>query len=209
MDYDYFYKENDFYFGLQPSPAMVRYISKYKVVPCKVVDIGAGEGRNSFFLAKYGFNVTAIEPSDSGAKKIFTYAQKEGIQVTIKKDDFLDGIHDIYEVDLFVASTVLDQMETDELKMAIKEIYNRLNNNGYVFATVFTEEDPGFLKQKDSDISECGMTVKHYFKKNELRSLFSDFDILEYEEERFKDCSHGKPHYHGIAILFARKRSEE
>lgn len=209
MEFDYFYKRNDFYFGLQASPAMIKYISKYKVLPCKVVDIGAGEGRNSFFLAKYGFDVTAIEPSELGVKKMLLYAQKERIQITIKKDNFLDGMHNIYDVDFFIASTVLDQMETDDLKMAILEINNKLNIHGYVFATVFTEDDPGFLKQKDCDISECGITVKHYFKKNELKNLFVNYDILEYEEKRFRDCSHGKPHYHNIAIIFARKKSEE
>lgn len=205
MNYNYFYEQTGFYFGDKPSFALVEYITKYNIMPCLVVDIGAGEGRNSFYLVKKGFTVVAIEPSDLGVKKMIDYIKREKLHLDVIKSDFFNGVKEISNIDFFVASTVLDQMSEIEIIQAKTEIYNKLRINGYVFASAFTRDDPGFLKKDTQHISECGGTVKHYFRKNELRELFSDFKILEYEEKYFEDLTHGNPHYHSIAILLAQK----
>lgn len=205
MDYNYFYNKEDFYFGEKPSVALKDYISKYNIKPCTVVDIGAGEGRNSFYLAKQGFTVVAIEPSDVGVKKMINYAKQNEIQIEIIKADFFNGVRNIFNIDFFIASTVLNHFSLKEIIQAKKEIYSRLNQKGYIFVSVFTEDDPGFLQKDVPEASECRITIKRYFKQNELKELFSDWRILEYREEYFQDLTHGKPHYHGIAILFAQK----
>ena len=73
-----------------------------------------------------------------------------------------------------------------------------LRPGGYIYALVFTEDDPGFHKDT-SNASECSSFIKHYFKKNELFEYFSDFDVLEYSEYVKEDTTHGPLHYHGKA----------
>lgn len=205
MEYDLFYQQSGFYFGMIPSPALTMYLEKYNVAPCMAVDIGAGEGRNSFFLIEKGFQLVAIEPNGLGVNKMLEYAKQNQLPLDVIESDIFNGVKGIRDAGLIIASTVLDQLTVAEVSIAAEEIYNRLMPGGYVFASTFTENDPGYKKTNTNEISECGTTVKHYFKKNELKEVFGKFDILEYKEEYFEDRTHGKPHFHEIAILFARK----
>lgn len=205
MKYNDFYNRTGFYYGEAPSPSLQKYLLKYNVLPCLAVDIGAGEGRNSYFLAEKGYSVVAIEPNYYGTKKIMDYAQHKGLQIRIINNDFFNGIKDCWNVGLFIAATVLDHLTKEEIIRAKTEIYHRLIPGGYLFASVFTEDDPGFLMRDPSIISECGSTVQYYFKKNELRELFSELQTLEFKEVYFKDVTHGSPHFHSVAILFAKK----
>lgn len=95
-------------------------------------------------------------------------------------------------------------MEHNEIGQTVSEIKRILKPGGYVYILVFTEDDPGF-KKDTNNASECLLFIKHYFKKNELKELFSGFNILEYSEYMKRDTTHGPIHYHGKAKLFARK----
>ena len=203
MDFDYFYSNNDNYFGEKPSDGLVEMLNNYKVSIGKALDIGAGEGRNSLFLAQCGFDVTAIEPTKDGSNKIIKEANKLGLDINVLNCDYLsDESSELYN--FILAGTSLDHMEKSDIDKAIDKLKNSLNKNGYVYIVVFTEEDPGFFKQKEN-ASECSSFIKHYFSKNELKNYFNDFDILYYDEYTKEDNSHGKPHIHGKAKLIARK----
>ena len=204
MKFDDFYSRPNFYFSQGHSGGMEKCLQKYSILPCLAVDIGAGEGRNTLYLASLGFNVTAIEPSTVGAEKIRQRAEEYNLPVNIVASDFLTASHDLFDVGFVVALTSLEHMETDYLSKTIDEIKRVMKPGGYIYIIVFTEEDPGF-KKDTSNASECALFVKHYFRKNELRNYFSDFEILEYSEYVKEDTTHGPIHYHGKAKLFARK----
>ena len=61
----------DYYLGDRPSPFLVREIEQIKrLAPgTTALDIACGEGRNSIFLARQGFRVTALDISDVGIAK--------------------------------------------------------------------------------------------------------------------------------------------
>ena len=61
MKFDDFYRSKGNYFSTQQSDGMQVMIEKYNVKPSRALDIGAGEGRNSIYLAKLGFDVVAVE----------------------------------------------------------------------------------------------------------------------------------------------------
>ena len=206
MNFDDFYSKSDRYFSPLHSGGMEECLKKYNVEPCLAVDIGAGEGRNSFFLAKNGFQVIAIEPSKVGAEKIIKTSNELGLVIDVRNEDFLTASKKLQNVGFIVALTSLEHMDDDYLVETIEEIKRVLKPGGYVYIMVFTEEDPGFRKDID-DASECSMFIKHYFKKNELKGYFFDFEILEYSEYKKEDTTHGPVHYHGKAKLFGRKRN--
>lgn len=168
------------------------------------LDLGAGEGRNSFFLASLGFVVISVEPSKVGAEKILTRAENEKLNIQVYNSEFLSVSRELSELGLVVALTSLEHMEHNEIGQTVSEIKRILKPGGYVYILVFTEDDPGF-KKDTNNASECSLFIKHYFKKNELKELFSDFNILEYSEYMKRDTTHGPIHYHGKAKLFARK----
>ena len=207
MTFDEVYSNADAYFGTAHSGGMEECMRKYSVVPCVAIDIGAGEGRNSIWLASNGFDVYAIEPSRAGAKKIQQKAKEHGMKLHVFNKDFLTAARSLSNVGFVLAMTSLEHMEYDSLSETINEIKRILKPGGYIYAMVFTEEDPGYIKDKVNS-SECAQFIKHYFKKNELKEMFSDFEILEYSEYMKKDDTHGPIHYHGKAKLFARKKQQ-
>lgn len=131
-------------------------------------------------------------------------ALQENLNIKIYNSDFLSISKRLSNLGFVLALTSLEHMEYDYLNETISEIKNILIPGGYVYALVFTEDDPGFKKDLNN-ASECSLFIKHYFKQNELKEFFSDFDILEYTEYVKKDITHGPAHYHGKAKLFARK----
>ena len=62
MTYNEYYTVNKNAFGIEPEKILVDYnhlLSK----EYPVLDIGAGEGRNTLYLARLGYSVDAIDPS--------------------------------------------------------------------------------------------------------------------------------------------------
>ena len=204
MHFNDFYAKTDNYFSTQHSDGMEDAIKKYSISPCKALDIGAGEGRNSLYLAERGFDVIAIEPSDVGSKKILQLSTERGLDIRVCQADFLSVATDIENIGLVVALTVLEHMQYDYMIQAVSVIKKSMRPGGYIYIVAFTEDDPGF-KKDTKNASECAMFIQHYFKKGELRDLFSDFMIREYSEYIKEDISHGPLHYHGKAKLIAQK----
>ena len=204
MIFNDFYSKSSHYFSNNHSGGMQECLEKYKVAPCLAIDIGAGEGRNSLYLASQGFSVLAIEPSSVGAMKIKEQAKQHDLDLKVLNSDFLSISKDYSGVGFVLALTSLEHMEYEYLCRTITEIKRVLKPGGYLYILVFTEEDPGFKKMYN-EASECALFIKHYFKKDELKELFSDFDIIEYREYIKEDTTHGPVHFHGKAKLFAQK----
>lgn len=204
MDFNYFYSQENFYFSQNHSGGMETCLKKYSVQPCSALDIGAGEGRNSIYLASCGFSVTAIEPSAVGANKIKERAKEHNLNVKVYNDIFLSVSKDLSDIGFVVALTSLEHMEFDCLIKTVCEIKRLMIPGGYIYIIVFTEDDPGYNKDLEN-ASECSLFIKHYFKKGELKAFFDDFEILEYDEYMKEDRTHGPIHFHGKAKLFARK----
>lgn len=204
MNFNNFYSKTDKYFSTNHSDGMEFAIKKYSITPCKALDIGAGEGRNSLYLAEIGFDVIAVEPSDIGAKKIIQQSTEKGLDIYVYQTDFLSVAKNISNVGFVVLLTVLEHMEYNYMLQTISKIKQSMQSGGYIYIVAFTEDDPGF-KKDIKNASECSMFIRHYFKKGELFDLFSDFEILEYSEYVKEDDSHGPLHYHGKAKLIAKK----
>ncbi len=86
------FESQDSFLGEHPSPFLAREIERIKsLVPgLNALDIACGEGRNSLFLARHGFKVTALDISDIGLAKGRNRAQTEGVNVEFLRVD-LDG----------------------------------------------------------------------------------------------------------------------
>ena len=68
-----------FNWGLKPSPILEKFI--HLIPKGKAIDIGAGEGRDSFFLAKNGFEVEAIDKDSENLDKCKKFAQQKNLPI--------------------------------------------------------------------------------------------------------------------------------
>jgi tellurite methyltransferase len=204
-------KKSDLYYT-RPTVVLKENIEKIRVSNGIALDIGCGDGRNSFFLAEQGFKVKAFDISISGIEKINRIAKTKNLSIEAQCRDIRDLDFQESTFDLIVASTILDHLEEEEAVNLAGNIRHWLKPYGFLYAGVFTIDDPAYklrekvLPQEDKDkVSETGSLIKRFFARSELRNLFSDFKEVYYCEGVEEDLSHGRPHFHGIARLLCQK----
>ncbi|MDP2924569.1 MAG: methyltransferase domain-containing protein [Candidatus Omnitrophota bacterium] len=206
------YKQKKFYWGLKPDLLLVKFL---KFIPKgAVLDIGAGEGRNSIFLAENNFRVEAIDKIAEGLIKCKNFAKQKNLSIKtklcdIRKFDFKKNKHS-----LIIAVASLDFLKKSEIKKIIFKIKKSLQKEGIIYIVVFTTQDPVYKKLSETKkpieintfYSERLGCYRHFFAQNELKKIFKEFEILHYQEYLKKDA-HPDPHYHGLAEIIAKKGS--
>jgi SAM-dependent methyltransferase len=168
-----------------PMPSHVSKIVKRHFVHAKVgraLDIASGPGRNAMFLAEQGFNVDAVDISDTALSYL------EGVKNvrTICAD--LDTYTLETGYDLIVNCNFLDRSLVPQMKQA-------LNGDGVILFETFVEtEGEGYHMPSNP---------AYHLHVNELLELFRDFEIICYEEKVDINLRGEKIK---VASLVARKR---
>lgn len=82
--YDDVYNEEGFYWGENPNTLALGIpdiVSPRGNQGIKLIDLGAGEGRDSIFFSSHGFDVTAVDASEPGLEKIRRWAEEENLKI--------------------------------------------------------------------------------------------------------------------------------
>ncbi len=182
-------------------PKMAPELRKYiKLLNGKeVLDLGVGKGYNSVLLSNFGFNVTGVDISNESLKYIeenfdcanLTLINKDVREFEIEKNKY----------DLILSSNVLHFMPKEDFLKIIKKIKENLKEDGLIYISVFSKEDPSSKLNKDFKENTC----ISYFSKEEILDIFSDFTTILISDEYSLDLGHGKPHYHGMIKYIGKK----
>lgn len=208
-EYDEFYLrdgEDNPSFGGNPSNEL-RKLILLKPGKGKAIDLGCGDGRNSLYLAKEGYVVTALDISGAAIDKLKSKldSMKRGNRIEPIREDIVRFTFPGNQYNLAVAITLLDHLEKDEIESIFRKTVDSLTNGGILLAKVHTIDDPG-ANGGNEQASELAYMIKHYFRRNELYDLTSRYlHVLDYEEISEEDRTHGKTHRHSFAIVTARK----
>lgn len=84
------YSTNEFIFGTEPNDFLKANIDKLKS-GC-VLCLADGEGRNGVYLAKLGFDVTAVDMSEVGLEKARQLAADNGVEIQTVLADLNDFV---------------------------------------------------------------------------------------------------------------------
>jgi cyclopropane fatty-acyl-phospholipid synthase-like methyltransferase len=205
------YDREEIAFGLRPSAELASYLSQ--ITPTGfAVDLGAGPGRNAIALAQAGLRVLAVDLSRRGLDRLLDQAQSlnvdyriETMVADVREVELVEG-----QVDVMVATTVLDHIPLEDAQTLWIRIERCLSDQGVVYAEVHTTEDPGCSSAPGRDnpypVSETAGCVKHYFSSGELLRMATESSalrVLRYEERLEWDYTHGNEHHHGKAVLLA------
>ena len=210
--FDRFYDRDNFSFGDRPSEQLRRFIDESGLTG-RALDLGAGDGRNTLFLARCGFDVTAVDSSPVGLQKLARFAERFGLarRIEIICSDVRAFNPPAEAFDLIVLVTLLDHLPGDDIPPLWQRLTASLRPDGALYVKVHTTDDPGCERTGGSAnaiASELASHIRHYFRPNELLRLARDgYRVIRYEETREYDTSHGPPHHHAFARLIARKRS--
>ncbi len=209
VDYDKKFKGNFPKFPAKLDIELKRYLN---LVPGKeVLDLGIGQGRNSIPLAELGFNVTGVDYSTKcleickNACNKLKLVQSDIRTFDIEKDKY----------DMILSGYVLHFLHKNDSYQIIKNIKNNLKNNGIVYISVFSLEDPKFSKHStSSDFEILDNNILHnkvndtyvsFFSKDEVLNLFSDFKTIFVSEEYCLEQNVETPHYAGVIKYIGQK----
>ena len=195
--YDRIYSENRTTFGTAPVPLVE------KVLNCinsgRAIEFGAGEGRNSLFLASKGFQVTAIDISSAAIEKIKERAEAERIVVDAKVAD-ITQLEPTDTYDLVVCTFTLHHLARNQALDFLEKMKRCTRSGGFNLVTSFTKSGDFYRKNPNTD--------KFYLDEHELKNLYSDWEVVTYFEKEgkaFAKHPDGTPMSNVVAGIIARR----
>ena len=182
-------------FGLEPSEPAKKSLKLFQEKNInKIVELGAGLGRDTIFFAKNYIHVTALDYSSSGIKVINEKAEKQNLSKNIstkifdirKKLPFEDESVDACFSHMLYCMA-LTSLEIESLN---NEIFRILKPGGINIYTVRHINDGDYKKgiHRGEDLYENDGFIVHFFSKEKVKSYLKGFQniIIEtFEEGKF------------------------
>ena len=182
-------------FGLEPSTPAKKALKIFKNNKTnKIVELGAGLGRDSIYFAKNSIYVEALDYSQSGIKNINQKIKQNNLSNLIKTKIFdvrktlpfkNNSIEGVYSHMLYCMA-----LTTSDLESLNKEIHRILKPGGINIYTVRHTNDGDYKKgiHRGEDMYENDGFIVHFFSKNKIKSLLDGFINLKttsFEEGSF------------------------
>jgi SAM-dependent methyltransferase len=184
------YKTDNSFFGEEPSNFALLSFNHMKANNVKkVLELGAGHGRDTIFFASNGINVDALDYSSAAIDILNKIAKEKRLPIKSQTFDvknplpFADGYFDaVYSHMLFNM-----RFSEGELHFAFSEIRRVLKPEGFNFLSVRNRHDKSCGKgvEVDKEIFDIDGFQIRFFAERELQDLISveGFEILWIKEE--------------------------
>jgi len=174
-----------------PLPVVVDFADDLKREGVKtVLDLGCGAGRHSILLGKAGFQVVALDISETALRILEGRLKTASIDnVTLVRhemwelpfiDDYFDGV---------VCTNVLHHGKLVQIKQMTRELHRVMEEGASAFVVALSTADfrRGNGKKLEPNTyvftegEERGI-IHHFFPRQELQSCFGKFEIVSFEE---------------------------
>jgi len=170
-----------------PNPLLVEFIEAIdldaKAVRPTAVDLGCGGGRDAVFLAKQGWQVSAIDHEARVIKRAKQLANRAGASVKFRNCDLKkNGCLTDQCFDLVLVMRFLNRELFEQIKQIVKP-------GGWIVFQTFSQGCEKFGSPKNPNF---------ILKPNELAEVFADFQIIT---DRIDQISDGRP----VASFIAQK----
>jgi ubiquinone/menaquinone biosynthesis C-methylase UbiE len=174
-----------------PLAEVVEFVSELKHANAKtILDLGCGAGRHSILLAKEGFQVAALDVSETALKTLDTRlkAGSVGNVVLIQHEmgelpfieDYFDGV---------VSTNVLHHGKSFEIKKTIDELYRVMKPGASAFIIALSSSDfrkgTGAKLERNTYVFTKGEErgiIHHFFTRQELQSFLRKFETVSFNE---------------------------
>jgi len=167
-----------------------------------VLDIGAGEGKNTLYMAKLGCYVDAIDISMTALRKLQFLNDFESYknQINLINADVLT-FNSNKKYDLVISYGLLHALGTRiNVQNVITALKSCVKVNGYIIIASFNNLVPPPSIQPY-------LKIDAFLNPFELKTIFTDWEIINYEEEIITETHHTSnvEHQHSISRLIAKK----
>lgn len=179
---------------LKKQPVWATWTSDVQVGGFRVLDLGSGAGRNSFYFAQMGANATGLEISKTAIEIGEQNAKEAGLNIKYIKQ----SIGEKFPVEDSSVDLLLDVTSSNSLTEAEREVFlseaNRvLKSGGYFFvkalclegdsnAKFLIKNHPG--KEKDTyTMPGLGVTERVWTKEDFVKTYEKYFKIVSIEKK--------------------------
>lgn len=198
--YDGEYEKEEYYWGIKHSllAEQVTKIMQDKIEQGKrLLDIGSGEGRDSIYFAKCGFQVDSLEISTPGIEKIKKYSQLAGCGVQVIHANMIG-----YELtgcyDVIYSMGSLQFLPLEERQKHFEKYKRQTCSGGLNVHLVFVEKP--FIK-----VAPDWEKNEFFYMSGDLARYYHDWEIIQCEEQIIDCDSADIPHQHVVNYIVARK----
>ncbi|AFH61799.1 SAM-dependent methyltransferase [Paenibacillus caseinilyticus] len=194
------YKQEAYYWGKEPNELAKRvpaFIPEERRPGKKLLDLGAGEGRDSVFLAKLGFDVLAMDFASEGLAKARRLAEEAKVSIRTLEGDLNDWMLPL-SVDVIYSIGTLQYLHPENRPRQFRHWQDRTAAGGLHVLFAFT-------RHPDVETAPDWGKNEYLYEPQELESCYPHWDTLVSETAIFDCCSSGVAHRHAASILIARK----
>lgn len=175
-------------------------LSRTKIFQAKrVIDLGAGEGRDSVFLARHGFDVVAMDFAPAGLAKAERLAAEMDTSIRTAEGDINTFVFP-HRADIVYSIGALQYIHPDNRERQFRHFQDNTPPQGLHALFAFTEHP-------DVPVAPDWGANEYLYQRDELQAYYSGWETLLSEEIIFDCSSSGIPHRHAARIVIARKSS--
>jgi cyclopropane fatty-acyl-phospholipid synthase-like methyltransferase len=216
--FDEAYRDTTDYFGEKPEKILVA--NAYVLDAGRpALDVGGGQGRNAFFMARNGVIVHAIDPSAQACASMDAGAREQELPVRAIQTGFeafdptsVDAAFESYgTICLFGLVQMLAREEIELLRNRV-DLWS--GDGTVVFVTGWTTDDPAYASCSrdwrslgDHSFSDDAGTVRTFLERGAATRLFGGFEVIHHWEGMGPEHRHGDgpPQRHGMFELVVRR----
>lgn len=176
-------------FGAEPSePARIVAEWLKREGKTRLLELGSGQGRDTLFFARNGFQVQALDYTATAVEAIRDKAGKLGLSESVTATQ-----HDIRQP-LPLAGGSFDAcyshmlycmaLTTSQLELLSREVWRVLRPGGLHIYTVRHTHDPDYGEgvPRGEDLYEAGGFIVNYFSREKVAHLASGYELLAIDE---------------------------
>lgn len=206
MSYEKEYSRTGALFGMEPAACLKSFAGKLEP-GARVLDIGAGQGRNAFFLAGRGVRVHALEPSEAGAASIRRRAAEEDLPVEVFTALFEEFSPPAGAYDGVMAFGVMPDLRWSSIRALVERMARWSRPGAVLWLVGFTTEDPAHASIRESwkalgegSYESPEGRIRTYLRPGRILELFEGCSVLHHWEGIGPVHRHGggAPERHGL-----------
>lgn len=203
MTWEKIFKERPW--GKYPSEDVIRFVARnfYKILPrhqIKILDLGCGGGAQTWYMAREGFDVYAIDGSASAIEQTKSLLKTDNLTAHLQIGDVATLNYENNFFDAVIDCNTIQHNSWQDILNIHAEIKRVLKKNGCFFSMSLTSDTTGWkVAEKIDQNTYKGFqnsfitsgVIAHLFTSDEIDFLMKDYTEIEITRlSRYKesDC---------------------
>jgi cyclopropane fatty-acyl-phospholipid synthase-like methyltransferase len=213
MEFDDTYRKFNDYFGSEPERIVKDHFHLLdRTGP--VLDVGAGQGRHSFFLAAKGISIHALDPSEVAVEAVREWAARRSLPLEAHHCLFHEFTPPVAGYSGVLVIGLIQILTWDSIRHLLEKIEDWTLEGGLVFITGFTTKDPAFpgyagqcTEVGRNSFADMHGKIRTFLEPGEILDLLSAYEVVHHEEYMGPEHRHGtgEPQRHGMVEAVFRR----